>query len=818
VLRYTTPPSVADVEDNQHMKLGDVVCLYSDLPLHSTRFPLGSRLFVMLALVPWFLAPRALVHAEPLWINTICCYERHFDADETTRTYLPRLFQATGLFAVDRRSTVAARICDVALVQQGVDDVMRDASQESMRIYSFALRWHMLSHGHTDAAAAAASSAGLRRSFNSFSSSSSSSSALAVTPSVAQQRESARNNALNTRSMVYFTRTTPRRHLFQSRQGFASLVRLVRSMVNPILAKFVVRQLLDVICHIIDTEVRGLGDLALYRFMDEFLVPFVRRIEESERLARDETLAFLRDSAPAGADPTVLNAQLFVNTQPLESFELMALRAADLTDVLSGAELDYLCAPDEDDAESDHNDDDDDADADRMSEMDRHERTISTPILSLSVFGHNAMTQAAFVCAPGGAGKLNSYVLRKGRCYMRALDALNGTLALIREFLMKQCCLDENRSASESEALFEKSVPFNGLHYDAARRLRVFDDAAIDSDEFRALKHLYIRTELGALMGNTAACAPLRMPDSFDAAAFRHLAQNRDGPSVPTSASRLQTMGIVRQHDVAEAVRHGVKHRDACFAPPPVGHIRAGFEMRSNRVSEAVCLADGDDFRSQIADIEDVVDNMHSNRALPPCLARVVKPVLDGGYLKHEDRKLAYRMLRADNLVTRDQALRFMMRSSGRKFNEHQREAASYETLCEKSHTKAATAYKELAESKMRAVTDEIALEATTCAPSCSSMMTHRGKCPYTTLGVAQLDTMLAATGISDAPTRAAILAQESAQLRCRMQFEASRPQRAHIVPAFDESVHEPVFKHPLQYSLAAADHLARSRQANAGQ
>ena len=207
---------------------------------------------------------------------------------------------------------------------------------------------------------------------------------------------------------------------------------------------------------------------------------------------------------------------------------------------------------------------------------------------------------------------------------------------------------------------------------------------------------------------------------------------------------------------------------------------------------------------------------------MPLCMLQFANPIVkQSKYLKEKQRLTYYRMLASLHLpgLSHSFVVRHMMSYSGAKTAEHYKEAlAGYEKMAEKCHRSAAQGYRRISALNGREVDSETAQSATTCAPSCSSLVNakkygNRHSCPLTWSNKQEMIEIMKSAGVPLDRAKAIAESPNNAATRCRMVFESSRRPSTQNVPAFTQKTINVYPKHPYNYTYLAAEHLLRSRE-----
>lgn len=680
-------------------------------------------------------------------------------------------------------------------------------------------------------------------------------------------REAQLEAVLNNRSFVFFGRAAPRRALFESTRCWAALTHVVNTFLSPVLVTFVINELLDVMRFVVRTEVLAHGELAVYNFALDYLKRMCDGLAEAERehkrvcaeLAASQPVTSTAEARIAASLADLYRSHLERSLhEPLEMrVETIGELRARRDGALTSAEIDFLAASDE-------------LELDNVApaERERFRANMESNVMCVS---HNFFCGSELLSAALYAGERkencatsDSMLMKRGRRYIMSRRALDLAVELTRAFLQLQSSADANGAAiSPLESEFSLAAPRAAGLYSAADRSTAFDDVALGSDDFRDL-----RASLGAdalRWFQSGAVHTLPLPAGFDMA-------RRRGLSVPPeylerALPRAGTLGSLRNGNVEvhRLALYGVTHVERCLkrrrepgtadtatsatTTPQLGraHIEIDFDTngdsgrrteraaaleRQLRPIETRAFADAEREAmqgrcQQLGDIEDIVGNMYANRALPLCARSLARKAVERrgvGYLQSEDRLLFYRLMRSFDApeMTHEAVLRFLLPSMpANKIAElHKEHTAGWAKMLTKEHAKAADGYQRAMTANMRAVSLDEASAATTCAPSCSSMIdannNRRGaapRCPFRRLNDPELYDLLVEAGTDDDGIAEILENRNKAGLQCRLQFIHSRPVETRETPAFSPFTADTYFKHPHQYMLAAADHLLRHRE-----
>ena len=346
------------------------------------------------------------------------------------------------------------------------------------------------------------------------------------------------------------------------------------------------------------------------------------------------------------------------------------------------------------------------------------------------------------------APPMSSYaVLRRGRVY------------LCNESVIRRICvhffghvLRESAGATVSEIWqqrFRNAMPIDPRFYADEQRELMFDDCTLQSSLHRAINAQLDVVEFRDF--SLRRRSTVTLPNAFDAASLRQLC-------------RLQQVVRVRDR-VIDAHTHrlamlSVAHSDQCHR----SHIQIEYDSNNRAAvsaqlhsqlaakSEAapefgVALEETARRRrrpdvvepvSSLDDIEDLVSNLHANRALPLCISTFAQKLLvDGKHLKNTERVLYYRLLASLEIpeLEHDAIVRHMLRATPPgKLSEQYGDVKRFEKMADEMHDRAARGKQRVALTRSSSeISREDALAQTTVAPSCYTMTTERRThgCPF---------------------------------------------------------------------------------------
>lgn len=662
---------------------------------------------------------------------------------------------------------------------------------------------------------------------------------------------------LHNRSFRFFGASAPRHEIFESPLCWQVLAQMLARFATPTLANFVIREILDVLRFVIETEVLMHGEAAVYDFLLENLRTLCEGISAADAAALDAEGEFLTSADVPPQRPQTTAYMILNNAEkrakaarePLdmkvesvgELRERARVREAlgvnDPTQ-LSRADIEYLSLqvmPD----------DFDDSTAEQHALMENLTRNLVVVSHNFA-FASETLEDVLFSRTFGKHGNEYPYnMVRHGRRFITAQTAVEMAILATRAFLHAAVGTHANEVVMTGlEESFAAAAPKNGGFYSEETRSKAFDDISIASDDFMELRAQYVGPTLSNFL--TKRTGTLELPPTFDMARARGLllpnaALVRSLPRTGTLHSAKN--GSVEVHRLA---LHTVCHRERCYLKRPhsdvsnsAAHIDLEYDtggdtgLRFDKLlrieaqvrplshatlAAAVRSADRRD-RHALDDIEDIVSNMYHNRALPLCVrahARTIEQRVGLGYLQEDGRLPFYKLLRSFTApeMTPEAIMRFMFKNSpAGKIGGHFSEGVTgWEKAARKSHAYAAEGYKKVAGKNMREVTLEEAETATTCATSCSTMINHQRTCPFL-LPDAELIPLLTESGIAHSDIERIISKTGNPGLQCRMQFELSRADETRATPPFSDFTRDVYFKHPHQYMLAAADHLLRHEE-----
>jgi hypothetical protein len=837
---FVTPQSAAEMAAcKNEAKLGDIFIVVC-----KREFKKASSVFTyqsLIAIVPWFAAEKVfdgrtkiawnlvLPNINPMFLNTSKQYE--LLRCEKIYPLMP--------FGDEKQSAITR-------------DTLNEMSQ---KLLAFLLRWQQTRVAlHPDFV-----KMGIR-----------------ACDRAATQRELARKNidielwrlsqqkaALDSRSLRFFGDEPPRRALFASPLCWTVLLHVVSTFSSPTLANFVISEMLDVLRFIIREEVMRHGELAVHDFLIGYLKEMCEGIAAAEIAHLQQRLVEI---------PTIVDEEHAPNLK--NAINIFTRLNASRLAIAKGETLDMRVETIEELQESfkkrqsaNNNDDDDDngvndptalsmSDIEYLAAVnideiliDPNEFVPDNLVRNLVVVSHNffcgipQVTEVLYSREFNSGRALDNTVMKGGRRYMSSGTALETAVLLTRAFLCWHSNIDANETAmTDLEKSFKEAAPKGRGLYPVESHSKEFDDIAIGTDDFRRYRTQYTADDLRAFLSGRRKS--LDLPKDFN------MAENR-GLIVPTSliirslprtgTLHSTTSGPVEIHRLA---LHTICHRERCYKSraQPGAHLDIEYDtggekdarfaklnalqashvpLNYERLAEAVRSATSGN-RAKLDDIEDVVGNMYENKALPLCvrkMARVVQQNVGDGYFKNNDRLTFYRMMRSFEApeVTQETILRFMLKNApaGKIGDQFSDAVSGWEKHAEKSHVKAAEGYRKAIQADMRVATEAEAMTATTCAPSCSSMINHKYTCPY--LGKdAEIYEMLIESGVSDDNAYKILARRGNAGLQCKMQFQMSRPGATSVTRAFSQLTDDVFFKHPHQYMLAAADYLLRHKEMEA--
>ena len=678
-----------------------------------------------------------------------------------------------------------------------------------------------------------------------------------------------KRSALNNRSFVFFGAGSPRKELFESRHFWQILLFVVSTFATPTLVAFVINEVLDVLRFIIDEEVLVKGELAIYRFCLDYLKPLCDGICTAQLKHLNRQMDEIRTSVLVKERPDAMDAdeeddaqtkfaknmvQTFLRTNAdklhkaerekldmrVETIgEMRAMLASDKRDAtsLNAAEIEALAIGDELEV------DDIVAQADKRSI--REDMTHNIVVVSHNFFCGNDSLMDVLYSASFQRDQLQSrMVMKRGRRYFTLGTALESAVLVTRTFLDWHAHLEANGTRMRPlEEEFSKAAPKTGGLYPLETHTVEFDDIAIGTDDFILARQSCNLADLKEFLAGRSPRMPL--PAQFNMAANRGLVApnallQRGVPRTGTLHSTAN--GPIEVHRLA---LHAICHRDSCYkqkggaAQHSRQHIDVEYDTAgdpgarfdrlyklesalpplSRETFDSAVRAAANGNRAKLDDIEDVVSNMYHNKALPLCVSRFAQFIEENvgdGYLKNEHRLPFYKLMRSFDApqVTPESIMRFMFRNSPAKMiGVHYHEASKgWEKHAEKSHLKAASSFAEVSLANLREVTSAEAAAATTCAPSCSTMITRQKTCPFLLPDNVVIN-LLEQTGVPADKIERIMERTGNAGLQCKMHFEYSRPPATRATHAFSDFTRDVYFKHPHQYMLAAADHLLRHKE-----
>jgi len=667
-------------------------------------------------------------------------------------------------------------------------------------------------------------------------------------------RNAQQTSALNSRSFRFFGEASPRLELFASPFCWETLLHIVSVFAAQTLANFVISEVLDVLRFIVREEVLVHGELAVHQFIVGYLKEMCEGISEAEIAS----LKRQRVDVPASITSTTDNVLIFVSyftelnaerlrraeTEPLdmrvetigELRAQLAKRDDDAT-LLDEEQIKYLASINP---------------ADDKFDVNVERAMPENMIRNIVVVSHNffcGIPQLTDVLYPPEFNTVHKTIVKGGRRYIAAGTAIETAILLTRAFLQWHTNIDANGSTiTPLEQEFAKATPKGHNLYPSETHSTYFDDIALGTDDFRATRLSFNSNQLREFLSGRAGS--LDLPADFNMARSR-------GLLVPTEyiirgVPRTGTLHSARSGpiEVHQLALHTICHREHCYrkrarsdAPAdPRAHIDIEYDTNSDSAARferltrleasmkpfqietlaaAVRAAAGGN-REKLDDIEDVVGNMYENNALPLCVRKLAQPIqhkIGIGYHMNTERKILYRLLRSFDApeLTPAAIMRFMFKNSpAHKIGEHFSEAVTgWEKLLEKSHKTASDGYTKMSVKNMREVTTEEALAATTCAPSCSTMIGWNKTCPFLASDE-EVYQMLLESGVSDSDAYRILARRGNAGLQCKMQFQMSRPGATGATRAFTQLTDDTFFNHPHQYMLAAADYLLRQEESKA--
>jgi hypothetical protein len=831
-IHLTEAGAAAALEQKKSIKMGDGILLIAQTQvLHNGEM---KFLTVLVGVVPWFNVSMAFNGSDKVDISLIimnvhCSHLTHFELRAISRCerFRPLMPVASSASAVP------------------LDSHQLEASAK--KLLSFLLRWQqtrlalhpeLVKSGVRVCDRANLISASKR-----------------LHVDVEKWRLEQKRNALNSRSFVFFGVAAPRKEIFESPHFWQTLLFVVSTFATPTLVRFIINEVIDVLEFIIEQEVLVKGELAIFQFCKDYLKPLCDGICEAQldHLRRQKTDIPESVLSKTPLAQRTIDIFLEVNNNNLRKAETEQLQmrvqtigelrdglvnaAADST-ALSSVELEALAMGVE-------------LDVNVMAEDQqsiRDDMTRNIVVVSHNFFcGASPLTDILYSLNFGKEMMESRMFMKRGRRHFTIGPALKSTVLVTRAFLDWHAHLEANGTRmTPLEVEFLNAAPKTAGLYPVEAHSTAFDDIAIGTDDFVVARATCNLANLKEFLAGRAPSMPL--PADFNMALNRGLlvpSATLKRSMVRTGTLHSQQNGPVEVHRLA---LHVLSHRDACFksrgneAHNNREHIGIEFDtggdnnarfdklykleaflppLSSETLDTAVRAAAGGN-RQKLDDIEDIVQNIYKNRGMPLCASRYAQYIdekVGDGYLKNDLRLPFYKLMRSFEApqVTPESIMRFMFRNSpASKIGDHYHEATTgWEKAVEKSHLKAAKSFAEVALENMREVTEEEAKAATTCSPSCSTMITRQHTCPFL-LPDETVRALLLQSGVDADKVDRIMERSGNAGLQCKMHFEYSRAPETRSTPAFSDHSRDVYFKHPHQYMLAAADHLLRHKELSA--
>lgn len=365
---------------------------------------------------------------------------------------------------------------------------------------------------------------------------------------------------------------------------------------------------------------------------------------------------------------------------------------------------------------------------------------------------------------------------------------IKGGIVFVRdESLMKayamaamRLYLDESAGANRDSSLeetLEATLPLSsGFFPKVLNRERSLDDCSKGTPMFSELvKRGIIKSSMIASLENRTA-REIPLPDSFDAIELLQLYKEpskRTDSLVDPIEMELALLTVTH----TDLCRHLTIEYDHGRRPEIVQALKdasAERERQSQCVSVDHALmkkASNRRVHSELDDIEDLVSNLHTNRALPLCIEQHAQILLsDSGYLKYNDRAPYYKRLVSLGLpeLSHEAIKRHMLQTSpAEKIRDHLKEIKSFPTMAEKAHENAARfLQREMMKKSSTSISQDESMKMTSTSAGCYRMA-ELGFCPFSKASGVNVEQMLIRAGVDE--RRAGLIAQKATSV--------SRPQ-----------------------------------------
>jgi len=662
-------------------------------------------------------------------------------------------------------------------------------------------------------------------------------------------RDEERALMLYTRSCVHFQRAAPRNELFAREDSLPLLIAVLRSLRQDGVAQFVVAQTCSILQFVLRTEIVRRGQMAIISFSHQFLLPLAAMVERSHFAAQNRIAGNINSElAAANAPESTVAYQTGLmqdDTEARTPFNLRVRCGAEIDDAeLPRDDLLFLTARDShrslasvlsscsagdpgtpNDGENPRDDNPEAAQRVLVEVQESCEAKLSNSVVASFTLDSDVAPLTEAFLRPG---MMRDSALCRGTVYVRFDSIVEGITAMFRAFLVRYVntsstgaatapAMVGGQSRESLESRFARSMPVCENLYRTDDRDSAFNDVALKGYVF---EKFVINTAGEATVTdfinerNGVARLPIPSPEMFDEARYYNLART----DVQLAAKRRLPYTLYSfRHGaipIPPETLNGALHLDTCTHGP------LNRDEREKKLSRAVSNSS----RSTLADIEDLVNNAHVNRAMPLCMSSLMAGYgrTANAYPKNDDRfwlAATLNSFKAPDLDT-TATTRYLLRHSptSKYANQYSDVSKWDDEKFAESHAKNAKLRNKLMLDKQTPESEERSKIATTCSSSCSTMAYYGShdvfRCPFRVgFDRGRLDAQLHESGVESAEVRRAILDTKEVRQQCKMQLEHSRPLATRYEPVFTALTADVEISHPLHYFHLASDHLARYRQ-----
>lgn len=280
----------------------------------------------------------------------------------------------------------------------------------------------------------------------------------------------------------------------------------------------------------------------------------------------------------------------------------------------------------------------------------------------------------------------------------------------------------------------------------------------------------------------------------FDDIYLNTLAHKSAAPQVDMGEFRSFSLGNTTSITIPAAISlpelYGIRDTDVIVYEPfvfPSMRLAMYAGAQSSATNAAVAYGAQSDEASLLQlknrapppDIEDLVENLHTNRVLPLCMEQYYQRIVnDSTHLKNQERQEYYKLLASLEIEDVDTAVitHHMTRATpaGLK-REQSKDISGFRRMADRAHVRNAESTRSyLLASSGSNISREEALDLTTPALSCHSMVNFK-RCPYAGEGAGTLQRLLLRAGVD--AERARMIAEgadRGARASCHLHLHAA--------------------------------------------